>query len=52
MTLKPCDLFHTPSDMTELQDWIERHSPEDRAHLYTAAMMAWNLAAKLTSTKG
>ena len=50
MTLTPVSLFHTPADMDELQSWIERHSPEDRAHLYTAAMMAWNLAAKLTAT--
>jgi len=49
MTLTPVNMFHTPADMAELQGWIERHSPQDRAHLYTAAMMAWNLAAKLTA---
>lgn len=48
-TIKPIGLFHTPKDWPELQDWIERHSPEERAHLWTAACMAWNLAAKITS---
>jgi hypothetical protein len=48
-TLTPTNLFHTPENLDELMCWIERHSPEDRAHLYTAAMMTWNLAAKLTA---
>ena len=46
--IKPVGLFHTPEDWDELMAWIHRHSPEDRAHLTTAAAMAWNLAAKLT----
>ena len=48
-TLTPTNLFHTPENLDELMRWIERHSPEDRAHLMTAAMMTWNLAAKLTA---
>ena len=47
--LEPHGFFHTPSDWAEITDWIERHAPEDRIHLMTAAMMAWNLAAKLTT---
>ena len=47
--LKPVDMFHTPEDWDALTAWINRHNPEDRAHLITAAMMAWNLAAKLTA---
>lgn len=42
-------MFHTPRDWNELQSWIEEHPPEDRAHLYTAAIMAWNLAASIVS---
>ena len=38
------DLFHTPKSWDELHEWIALHSAEDRPHLITAAMMAWNLA--------
>jgi hypothetical protein len=50
--LEPVGLFHTPADWPELQAWIESHAPSERAHLYTAACMAWNLAARLTAPKG
>lgn len=40
-------MFHTPKDWEELERWILLHSAEDRPHLFTAAMMAWNLAASL-----
>lgn len=43
--IRPVGMFHTPSDWEELQDWIERHSVDERAHLYTAAVMAWNMAS-------
>jgi hypothetical protein len=46
--IKSIGLFHTPEDWNELVVWIHKHSLEDRAHLTTAAAMAWNLAAKLT----
>jgi hypothetical protein len=29
--------------------WIHLHNDEDKAHLTTAAAMAWNLAAKETN---
>jgi hypothetical protein len=45
----PNDMFHTPEGWTEINNWIERHNQEDRAHLYTVALMAWNLAAKITN---
>ncbi len=48
-TLQPCTLFHTPKDMDELIERINVHPECDRVYLLTAAMMAWNLAAKLTS---
>lgn len=38
---------HAPASWTELQNWIDAHAPEDRPHLTTAAIMAWNLAAKI-----
>jgi hypothetical protein len=49
--IKSIGLFHTPEDWNELVVWIHNHSPEDRAHLTTAAAMAWNLAAKLTEDR-
>ena len=45
--IKPQDMFHTPAHWAELMDWINRHNHEDRAHLTTAAVMAWNLACRL-----
>ena len=50
MTLTPSNLFHTPDDLNELMDWLDQHDVEARVHLYTAAMMAWNLATKLTAS--
>lgn len=47
--IKEIGLFHTPQDWIELMKWINAHSPEDRAHITTAAAMAWNLAAKETN---
>lgn len=40
-------LFHTPSSMEEIDNWIERHAPEERIHLYTAAYMMYNWFASL-----
>ena len=47
--IKEIGLFHTPKDWAELTKWLYAHSPEDRAHLITAAAMAWNLAVKETN---
>ena len=44
--MKPINLIHTPDNWEEIMEWIHRHAPEDRAHLVTAAGMAWNLAVK------
>ena len=49
MKIEAQGMFHTPKDFDELFLWIDSHSREDRAHLYTAAMMSWNLAASITS---
>jgi hypothetical protein len=49
--LKPIGLFHTPKDWDELMAWIHLHNDEDKAHLTTAAAMAWNLAAKETNNE-
>lgn len=46
--LKTINLFHTPKDWDELMAWIHQHNVEDRAHLTTAASMAWNLAVRIT----
>ena len=45
----PIGLFNTPKDWEELQTWIEAHNREDIPHLWTAAAMAWNLAAEITN---
>ena len=49
MQIKPMGLFNTPEDWQVIEEWIMAHAPEDRLHLWTAAGMAWNLAAKLTA---
>lgn len=49
VSLKAYDLFATPKDWAAIQNWIERHPKEDQIYLWTAACMAWNLAAKLTA---
>ena len=49
MVIKPVDLFHTPKDWKYIEKWIERHGLEDRVHLWTAACMAWNLAASIVN---
>ncbi len=36
--------IHTPKDWQEIMKWIHLHNVNDRAHLVTAAGMAWNLA--------
>lgn len=43
-------LFHTPQDWDEIMEWIHLHPVEDRAHIVTAACMAWNLAARRLAT--
>lgn len=48
MQIKPMEMFNTPEDWMMIEEWIMAHSPEDRIHLWTAAGMAWNLAAALT----
>lgn len=46
MVIKKVEIFHTPKDQEELVAWIDLHSSDERAHLWTAAMMAWNLAVQ------
>ncbi len=47
MNIKPIGLFNTPDSWSVIEQWIEAHPAEERAHLWTAAGMAWNLAASL-----
>ncbi len=46
--IEKLNFFHTPYSWKELQDWVDLHASEDRAHLLTAAGMAWNLACELS----
>lgn len=45
--ITPNEFFKTPESFEELSQWIQAHSPEDRPHLWLAAMMSWNLACKV-----
>ena len=49
--IKSVDIFHTPSNMKELQDYLALFNGGDAAVAQTCAWMAWNLAAKITNTK-
>lgn len=41
------NLFATPNSIKDIEDWIERHCPEERAHLYTAMYMTWNYLSEV-----
>jgi hypothetical protein len=45
--LQPVGLFRTPDSFKEIEEWIDGHSKEEKAHLYTAAIMTWNLACAI-----
>ena len=49
--LQPVGLFHTPNSVEELQDHLAQYTGTDAVIAQTAAFMAWNLCAKLTSTE-
>jgi len=46
--IQPINLAHTPKDWTELTQWLEGFNGSERGVATLAALMAWNLAAKLT----
>ncbi len=41
--MKTIPLFHTPSNMEEMQDILETLSPSERALVYPYVMMMYNL---------
>ena len=47
--IKPCNLFHTPEDMDELEQYLANFSGGEAIAARVSAMMAWNLACKLTA---
>jgi Tfp pilus assembly protein PilN len=49
MKIEGTNFFHTPKDMKELQDWLSNLNGSESLVATTAAMMAWNLAAKVTN---
>ena len=49
--LQPVGLFHIPNSIEELQDHLAQYTGTDAVIAQTAAFMAWNLCAKLTSTE-
>jgi len=51
-TIKPitaCNLFHTPEDMDELETYLGSFSGSEAIVARVSAMIAWNLACKLTA---
>lgn len=40
-------LFYSPRNMSEIHEWIERHPPSDKAHLYTVLGMTCNFYSSL-----
>ena len=44
--IKAVGLVHQPKSWAELEAWLERLHSGERAVAMTAAMMAWNLAAR------
>ena len=49
--LQPVNIFYTPNSIEELQDHLAQYTGTDAVIAQTAAFMAWNLCAKLTSTE-
>ena len=47
--IQPTELVHTPENMKELIDTLNRLNGEERIVAYTYSMMAWNLACKITT---
>tara|TARA_Y100000114_G_scaffold96579_1_gene89881 strand:+ start:366 stop:539 length:174 start_codon:yes stop_codon:yes gene_type:complete len=46
----PIDLFHTPEDWKELNEWVMKHTDyQERMHIMTAVYMTWNLACKIVN---
>ena len=48
-TISPVNLWHTPEDMDELTNIIEAMSGAEKVAAWHGAMLAWNLAAKITN---
>jgi len=49
MKIEEVGFFHTPANWTELQGWLDGLDSSEKAMATVAALMAWNLAAKLTN---
>jgi len=50
LVIKKSDLFHTPSDMGEILDWIEKHNGAEKVHLYTLHGMLVNFFSELVAS--
>jgi hypothetical protein len=48
-SIKPCNIFHTPEDMDELEAYLSKFNGGEAVAARVSAMMAWNLACKLTA---
>lgn len=50
--LQRVGIVHTPKDLEELENYINKFNSGERMVAFTCAYMAWNLAAKLTNPEG
>lgn len=50
-TIQPNNLFHTPTNIAELQAKLMNYNGSERAAAMMGAMMAWNLACSLVNKK-
>jgi hypothetical protein len=50
--IAPVDFFTTPRDWREMEAWLMNLHGAERAVATIAAMMAWNLAAKIVNEEG
>lgn len=46
LVISKMGIFHTPKSADEIVEWINRHAPEERAHLMTVMGMTWNFLAQ------
>lgn len=50
--LQRVGIVHTPENLEELENYINKFNSGERMVAFTCAYMAWNLAAKLTNPEG
>jgi len=49
MKIEELGFFHTPANWDELHAWLDNLEGSEKAMAGIAAVMAWNLAARITN---